>query len=67
MKRLSASLLIAGLAVTGSAFAQSSGYYGQDDRYYGSSDRYPSDSYQGQGATYDYARVLSVDRVIGYG
>lgn len=67
MKRLSASLLVAGLAFTGSAFAQSSGYYGQGDRYYGSSDPYQSDSYQGQGATYDYARVLRVDPVIGSG
>ena len=66
MKRLSASLLVAGLAFTGSAFAQSSGYYGQEDRYNGSG-AYPSDSYQGQGATYDYARVLRVDPVIGSG
>lgn len=56
MKRLSASLLAASLAFAGSAAAQSSGYYsGQQDRDYGSS----------QGATYDYARVLRVDPVIG--
>ncbi|SDQ50792.1 glycine zipper 2TM domain-containing protein [Pseudoxanthomonas sp. CF125] len=66
MKRLSAGLLVAGFAFTGTAFAQSSGYYGQDDRYDGS-DPYTSDSYQGQGATYDYARVLRVDPVIGSG
>ncbi|KAF1713017.1 glycine zipper 2TM domain-containing protein [Pseudoxanthomonas sacheonensis] len=66
MKRLSAGLLAAGLAFTGTAFAQSSGYYGQNDGYYGSGS-YPSDSYQGQGATYDYARVLRVDPVIGSG
>ena len=60
MKRLSASLLVVGLAVAGNAAAQSSGYYpAQQDRYSGSS----------QGATYDYARVLRVDPVIesGYG
>lgn len=61
MKRLSASLLVAGLAFAGTATAQSSGYYGQDDRY-NSSGRY-----QEQGATYDYARVLRVDPVIGSG
>ena len=66
MKRLSASLLVAGLAFVGTAAAQSSGYYGQEDRYYGS-DQYQSNSYQGQGATYDYARVLRVDPVIGSG
>lgn len=56
MKRLSVSLLVAGLAFTGTAAAQSSGYYsGQQDGSYGSS----------QGATYDYARVLRVDPVIG--
>ena len=56
MKRLSASLLVAGLAFAGTAAAQSSGYYtGQQDRNYDSS----------QGATYDYARVLRVDPVIG--
>lgn len=65
MKRLSASLLVTGLAFTGTAAAQSSGYYGQEDRY--GSDSYSSDSYQGQGATYDYARVLRVDPVIGSG
>lgn len=60
MKRLSASLLAVGLAISGNAAAQSSGYYpAQQDRYNGSS----------QGATYDYARVLRVDPVIesGYG
>lgn len=62
MKSLSASLLAAGLAFAGNAAAQSSGYYpAQDDGYYGSS-RYAS-----QGATYDYARVLRVDPVIGSG
>lgn len=66
MKRLSVSLLVAGLAFAGTAAAQSSGYYGQGDRYYGS-DQYPSNSYQGQGATYDYARVLRVDPIIGSG
>ncbi|MEO6103968.1 MAG: glycine zipper 2TM domain-containing protein [Pseudoxanthomonas sp.] len=56
MKRLSASLLIMGLAFAGSACAQSSDYYpGQQQDDYGSS----------QGATYDYARVLRVDPVIG--
>ncbi len=56
MKRLSASLLAAGLAFAGNAAAQSSGYYsGQQDGNYASS----------QGATYDYARVLRVDPVIG--
>ena len=64
MKRLSASLLIAGLACTGTVAAQSSGYYGQGDRYYGPDQ---SNSYRGQGATYDYARVLRVDPVIGSG
>jgi uncharacterized protein YcfJ len=58
MKRLSASLLAAGLAFAGTAAAQSSGYYsGQQGDDYGSS----------QGATYDYARVLRVDPVIGSG
>ena len=58
MKRLSASLLVAGLAFAGTAAAQSSGYYsGQQDGNYDSS----------QGATYDYARVLRVDPVIGSG
>jgi uncharacterized protein YcfJ len=65
MKRLSVSLLVAGLAFAGTAAAQSSGYYGQEDRY--GSDSYSSDSYQGQGATYDYARVLRVDPIIGSG
>jgi surface antigen len=56
MKRLAASLLAASLAFAGTAAAQSSGYYsGQQDGDYGSS----------QGATYDYARVLRVDPVIG--
>lgn len=67
MKRLSASLLVAGIAFAGNAAAQSSGYYGQEDRY-SSSDRYQgSGQYQEQGATYDYARVLRVDPVIGSG
>lgn len=61
MKRLSASLLAAGLAFAGTAAAQSSGYYsGQQDGNYDSS-QYDSS----QGATYDYARVLRVDPVIG--
>ena len=56
MKRLSASLLVASLAFSGAAAAQTSGYYsGQQDGFYDSS----------QGATYDYARVLRVDPVIG--
>lgn len=56
MKRLAASLLAASLTFAGTAAAQSSGYYsGQQDGDYGSS----------QGATYDYARVLRVDPVIG--
>ncbi|MEO8365787.1 MAG: glycine zipper 2TM domain-containing protein [Pseudoxanthomonas sp.] len=56
MKRLSATLFVAGLAFAGTAAAQSSGYYsGEQDGNYGSS----------QGATYDYARVLRVDPVIG--
>lgn len=61
MKRLSASLLAAGLAFAGTAAAQSSGYYsGQQD---GQEGNYASS----QGATYDYARVLRVDPVIGSG
>ena len=56
MKRLSVSLFVAALAFAGTAAAQSSGYYsGQHGGNYGSS----------QGATYDYARVLRVDPVIG--
>lgn len=66
MKPLSTGLLVAGLAFAGTAFAQSSDYYGQEDRYYGS-DPYQSNSDQGQGAIYDYARVLRVDPVIGSG
>lgn len=62
MKRLSASVLAASLAFAGSASAQTSGYYsGQDDGYSRSGD------YSGQDATYDYARVLRVDPVIGNG
>jgi hypothetical protein len=68
MKSLTASLLAVGLvAGIGNASAQSSGYYpGQP---YGASqygqpvvDRYG----QGNGAYYDYARVLRVDPVIDY-
>lgn len=66
MKPLSTGLLVAGLAFAGTAFAQSPDYYGQEDRYYGS-DPYQSNPDQGQGATYDYARVLRVDPVIGSG
>ncbi len=66
MKRLSAGLLVAGLAFAGTAAAQSSGYYGQEDGYYGSG-RYSDQGAPDQGATYDYARVLRVDPVIGSG
>jgi uncharacterized protein YcfJ len=66
MKRLSTSLLAAGLAFTGTAFAQSSAYYGQEEGYAGS-EPYRSGAYEEQGATYDYARVLRVDPVIGSG
>ena len=61
MNLLSASLLVIGLSYTGAVAAQSSSYYGQDDRYNSSG------QYQQQGATYDYARVLRVDPVIGSG
>ena len=61
MKRLTASLLAAGLALSGNAFAQSSGYYpAQDD-----TGRYTNDGRDAQQGTYDYARVLRVDPVIG--
>ena len=60
MKRFSASVLAASLAFAGNAAAQSSSYYsGQDEGYYGSGGS------SSQGATYDYARVLRVDPVIG--
>ena len=62
MKLVSASLLAVGLAFAGNVAAQSSGYYaGQQDTY--------GDSRYGdtQGPTYDYARVLRVDPVIGSG
>ena len=56
MKRLSASLLTVGLAFAGAASAQ--GY----DAYSGSSRGYDS-----RAGEYDYARVVRVDPVIGYG
>lgn len=59
MKRLPASLLAAGLVFAGNAFGQSSGQYGQDEGYY------DSGRYASQDSTYDYARVLRVDPVIG--
>ena len=62
MKRLSASMLAASLAFAGNAAAQSSAYYPAQDDGYRSSNGQAS-----QGATYDYARVLRVDPVIGSG
>ena len=62
MKRLTASLLAASLAFAGNAAAQSSGYYPAQNDGYRSTNGYAS-----QGATYDYARVVRVDPVIGSG
>lgn len=62
MKRLTASLLAAGLVLAGHAAAQSSEYYSSQDP-----GRYSANGYSSQQATYDYARVLRVDPVIGSG
>ncbi len=62
MKRLTASMLAASLAFAGSAVAQSSAYYPAQEEGYRSSNGYAS-----PGATYDYARVLRVDPLIGSG
>jgi len=76
MKRLSVTILALGLATAGAASAQSYGYgnnynnnynnngYNNSYNTYGqpSVDRYG----QANGATYDYARVIRVDRVTGY-
>ena len=73
MNRLTASILAVGLAATaGTVSAQSSGYYPQQyGSQYGSQYGQPVvDRYgQGNGAYYDYARVLRVDPVMssGYG
>ncbi|MET0808837.1 MAG: glycine zipper 2TM domain-containing protein, partial [Pseudoxanthomonas sp.] len=62
MKRLTASLLAASLVFAGNAAAQSSGYYpSQDDGYRNTK------GYASQAGTYDYARVVRVDPVIGSG
>jgi len=62
MKRLTASLLAASLVFAGNAAAQSSAYYPSQDDGYRNTNEYAS-----QGATYDYARVVRVDPVIGSG
>jgi len=73
MNRLTASILALGLAATaGTVSAQSSGYYPQQyGSQYGSQYGQPVvDRYgQGNGAYYDYARVVRVDPVMssGYG
>ncbi len=71
MKRLSAALLAIGLASSSAAFAQS-GYYPSNNGYYGNDrnsdyqdDRYRNNGYQQGDASYDYARVIRVDPVIG--
>ena len=65
MKRLSVSLLAASLLFAGSVSAQTSGYYASD-RYTGQDQGYyRNGEYAEQGATYDYARVVRVDPVIG--
>ncbi len=65
MKRLSVSLLAASLLFAGSVSAQTSGYYASD-RYTGQDEGYyRNGEYGEQGATYDYARVVRVDPVIG--
>lgn len=61
MKRLSASLLVAGLAFAGAASAQDYGGYPDASR-----GVYDSRGYDDAGG-YDYARVVRVDPVIGYG
>lgn len=65
MNRLSASLLVLGLAVSGTASAQSYGSYGNDPyaRNARNTTVYP-DRYGSSGAVYDYARVVRVDPVI---
>jgi len=76
MKRLTTSILALGLAATlGTASAQSNGYYSEygGSQYGGTSqygtptpDRYGQSTYgQNDGAVYDYARVIRVDRVSG--
>lgn len=65
MKHLSVSLLAASLLFAGNVSAQTSGYY-VSDRYAGQDDGYSRNGEYGQqGATYDYARVVRVDPVIG--
>jgi len=74
MKRLACSLLFTGLSLTGAAVAQER-YADEYARTYGTQVQgYQSQSAQGYqrsgdipGATYDYARVLRVDPVIGRG
>lgn len=74
MKRLACSLLFTGLSLSGAAVAQER-YAEEYARLYGSQGQsYPSQSTQNYqqrgdipGATYDYARVLRVDPVIGRG
>ncbi|HXH00969.1 MAG TPA: glycine zipper 2TM domain-containing protein [Xanthomonadaceae bacterium] len=73
MKRLSVTILALGLATAGAASAQSYGYgnnYNNNNGYNNSNNTYgqPSVDRYGQtnGATYDYARVIRVDRVTGY-
>ncbi|MEO5628814.1 MAG: glycine zipper 2TM domain-containing protein [Thermomonas sp.] len=71
MKRLSAALLAIGLVSSSAAFAQST-YYPSNDGYYGNDrnsgyqdNRYQNNGYQQGEASYDYARVIRVDPVIG--
>lgn len=61
MKRLSACLLVASLAIAGAASAQSYGNYSGSSR-----GTYDSRGY-GSSSDYDYARVIRVDPIIGYG
>ena len=61
MKRLSTSLLVVGLAFAGTASAQSYGAYPDASR-----DGYGNRGYD-DASGYDYARVVRVDPVIGYG
>lgn len=70
MNRLNASILALGLAAAvGTASAQSYGSYGNDPYYrnQGYSQPYPDRYGQSSGASYDYARVIRVDPVIGSG
>ncbi len=74
MKRLACSLLLTGLSLSGAAVAQER-YAEEYARTYGTQGQsYPGQRAQGYqqhgdipGATYDYARVLRVDPVIGRG